>query len=248
MKKIAYLTIDDSPSKDMTKKIDYLLSKGIPAIWFCRGNLIEKNPDKVIYAIKKGFIIGNHSYSHPHFSDLTLEECYREISKCDNLVEEIYEKAGVKRPAKFFRFPYGDKGGFKKITHFEKFEGEGKVRKERIQKFLRNLKYVQPNFEGITYKYYTVMGLLKDIDCFWTYDIMEYALQNPDKYKKYGIFTFEDVLKRMNRNEPEKMLGLNYSNSNEIILFHDHESSTKIFAPIIEKLIEKGIIFKLPRI
>ena len=35
MRKIAYLTIDDGPSKDMKMKVDYLVSKGIPAIWFC---------------------------------------------------------------------------------------------------------------------------------------------------------------------------------------------------------------------
>ena len=60
-KKIAYLIIDDGPSKDMKKKVDFLVSKKIPAIWFCRGDYLEKRPEAAVYAIKKGHIIGNHS-------------------------------------------------------------------------------------------------------------------------------------------------------------------------------------------
>jgi peptidoglycan/xylan/chitin deacetylase (PgdA/CDA1 family) len=45
--KIAYLTIDDSPSRFMRHKVDYLLSRGIPAIFYVRGEFVEQN--KVIF-------------------------------------------------------------------------------------------------------------------------------------------------------------------------------------------------------
>jgi len=109
--KTAYLTIDDAPSKDFRKKIDFLLSKNIPAIIFCQGNDLQNNQEEIIYAIKKGFIIGNHSHDHPYFSQLTLEQAKEQIKKTDVVIDEIYQKAGILRPVKFFRFPFGDKGG-----------------------------------------------------------------------------------------------------------------------------------------
>jgi len=96
MTKFAYLTIDDCPSSDFKRKVDFLFSKNIPAIFFCIGKLTEKRKRIVIYAIKKNFIIGNHSYSHIPFSKLSLKEGKREIKKTDKLIEQLYEKAKVK--------------------------------------------------------------------------------------------------------------------------------------------------------
>ena len=110
-KKIAYLTIDDCPSKDMFTKVDFLLKKRIPALWFCRGEFLEKREEAVIYAIKKGFVMGNHSYNHPLFSRIPLKECFRQIKVTNELIEDVYKEAGVQRPSKVFRFPWGDKGG-----------------------------------------------------------------------------------------------------------------------------------------
>ena len=64
--KKAYLTINDSPSPHIKQKVDFLLSKGIPAIFFCEGRKIEEHSNTVIYAIKNDFIIGNHSYFLPY--------------------------------------------------------------------------------------------------------------------------------------------------------------------------------------
>lgn len=230
VKKIAYLTIDDAPSVDMKEKVDFLVSKGIPAVWFCTGSFLEKRPELAIYAIKKGFTIGNHSYSHPHFSDLSLEQCFEEIQKTDRIVDGIYRKACVKRPAKFFRFPFGDKGG--------------KIRKEKIQAFLKSLGYTQPKFENVTYRYYRKAGLLDDVDWYWTYDCKEWAIFSEEH--SYGIDSLEKVLERMDEDVPEGCRGLNYPDSEEIILTHDHPESTHIFKPIIERLLAKGMIFKLP--
>ena len=55
MKK-AYLTIDDGPSKDTVKKVDFLSGKGISAIFFCRGDFLEENKNAAIHAINKNQI------------------------------------------------------------------------------------------------------------------------------------------------------------------------------------------------
>lgn len=193
-----------------------------------------------------GGIIGNHGYDHPHFSDLSVAECFEQISKTDLIISEIYKKAKTKRPVKFFRFPYGDKGGLKHNEVFEPYEGEGKIRKEKIQNFLRDLGYTQPKLEGITYKYYRKAGLLDDVDWHWTYDVMEWTTFQAKPL--YGIDSLEKVLARMKENVPEGCRGLNYSGSEEIILVHDHEQTGEMFKPIIEWLISKGIIFKSPSI
>ena len=70
----ALLTIDDIPSGNTCAIVDYLNEAGIQAIMFAEGEKAEKNPEPVVYAVQHGMIVGNHSYSHPHFSELSLSE------------------------------------------------------------------------------------------------------------------------------------------------------------------------------
>ena len=72
---------------------------------------------------------------------------------------------------------------------------------------------------------------------------MEWAI----KEKAFGIDSLRKVFERMDENYPEQGRGLNFAGSNEIILIHDHFETTKIFIPIIKKLITKGIKFDLPK-
>ncbi|RLE93929.1 MAG: polysaccharide deacetylase, partial [Thermoprotei archaeon] len=103
--KIAYLTIDDAPSRDFKHKIEYLESKGIKATFFCQGRFLEERLEEAVDAIRKGHVIGNHSYDHPRFSEITLEEAERQIRRTDELIEEAYRLAGVPRLYRVFRFP-----------------------------------------------------------------------------------------------------------------------------------------------
>src|SRR3990172_9835105 len=103
MNKTAYLTIDDAPSPDFLNKLDFLDAKGITAVWFCQGNYMEQRPHMTIEAIRRGHIIGNHSYSHPHFTDLSLDQARAEIRSTDSILDELYHRAGVARRHRFFR-------------------------------------------------------------------------------------------------------------------------------------------------
>jgi peptidoglycan/xylan/chitin deacetylase (PgdA/CDA1 family) len=62
--KEAYLTIDDGPSDYFIEIIEFLEKNNIPAIFFCRGDKLLEKEEEAIYAIKKGFAIGSHSYQH----------------------------------------------------------------------------------------------------------------------------------------------------------------------------------------
>ena len=47
------------------------------------------------YAYNYSIGIGNHSYSHPSFSKLSLGEGIAEIEKNEAVLARLYEKAGV---------------------------------------------------------------------------------------------------------------------------------------------------------
>jgi peptidoglycan/xylan/chitin deacetylase (PgdA/CDA1 family) len=239
MTKVAYLTIDDAPSVDMRQKIDFLAQKQIPVVWFCVGESIAQRPDSVVYAIEKGGIIGNHTYTHPACSRLELDVIYDEIRRTDALIETAYRQAGVSRPAKYFRFPYGDKGALGS-DFASGYTGEALERKETIQAFLRAEGFTQPAFEGITDP--TYQNLNKDADWLWTYDCMEWSIHNSQPI--YGITSLEAVFARMEEVVPDGKRGLNTPGSEEIILVHDHPETTPYFAAIIQRLLDKGIVFK----
>lgn len=242
--KIAYLTIDDAPSPNMRTKVDFLLQNNIPAIFFCIGEFLEQRPQPVIYAIQKGFIIGNHTYDHPHCSETDLEEVLAQITQTDAIIDDLYQQAGVARPAKYFRFPYGDKGALTGDYVDLPVPEEGLRRKQAIQKHLRNLGYTQPQFPNITYRYYREQGLLEDVDWYWTFDTLDWSVFSDTPI--HGITSLPAVYGRINKDLPEQGFGLHYPDSEEIVLIHDHEESTAIFAPIVQRLVEKGLQFRLP--
>ena len=127
MKKVL-LTFDDGPSEHFDKLLSYLIKNNYKSIFFCLGKNLEipKRRKQVIKAIKKGFLIGNHSYSHPNFNILSFKKAKEEIIKTDKIIEKIYQEAKVKRPIKLFRFPYLRRG---LLNYF------------RIQKLLKKLDY-----------------------------------------------------------------------------------------------------------
>ena len=127
MKKVI-LTFDDGPSENFQKLLEYLIKNKYKAIFFCLGKNLEfpERKKQIIKAIKKGFLIGNHSYSHRNFNMLSFKKAKEEILKTDKLIEEIYKEAKIKRPIKLFRFPYLRRG---LLNYF------------RIQKFLKKLNY-----------------------------------------------------------------------------------------------------------
>lgn len=223
MSKVVYLTIDDGPSNDFQMKVDFLLKNNILAILFCRGDSLSEHKEDVVYAIKKGFVIGNHAYDHSFFSKLTLEQCYEQILNTDKLIYQLYQLADVVRPMKMFRFPFGDKGG--------KNESD-------LQSFLKNQGFQQPLFNNIKYEWY----LRNDVDVFWTFDTKDWGLIEdvPD------IKSVDDVILRLKDENPVEGGSLLNSDSDDIILIHDHEQTTVEFFQIIYEMLKMDLEFKLP--
>lgn len=250
MRKQVYLTIDDAPSKDFKEKVDFLYERNIPAVFFCVGENIEKHIDDAVYAIRKGFLIGNHAYIHKHFSDMTIDEGKKSIRQTDEIIDEAYKAAGIKRPIKVFRFPYFDMGGDNSGDDYEgkwsKSENEWFLypRKERrlaFQAFLKELGYIQPQFEGVNSKYLSDKEMFDFLDVRCTFDQMEYFLGVDNA--PYGMEKEEAILGRIDKDVPYAGRGLNCLDTTDIILMHDHENTTELFFKIIDRYIEKNFVF-----
>ena len=225
----ALLTIDDVSSENTPAIVDYLCEKNITAIMFMVGQWAEKHPEELIYALKHGMIVGNHSYSHPHFSELGFDECRNEIDKNEEVLDSFYAKAGVERRYRPFRFPYGDKGG---------------DNKDLIQKYLSEKGFDKVKDTEIGFPFWKEMGLDKDIDTFWTFDFMEYCI------RPGSGFTTDDVIKRIYDPAPGNGAPLLKDGSNHLLLLHAHDE-TEAMVPgyyriFIEELLKNGVEFATP--
>ena len=108
-RKNIYLTIDDGPRKNMPKILENLGNN--KAIFYLIGCQIKSQSgfDMACRALEKGHVLGNHSYTHPVFSGISLEKAKDEILRTEELIEKAYSNLGVNKFRKFFRFPYGAK-------------------------------------------------------------------------------------------------------------------------------------------
>ena len=88
----------------MEKFLTYFKANAINAIFFCVGQNLIVYRSLVIRAIREGFVIANHSYSHPQFSKISEATAYSEIKMTDDIIEELYTEANVERKIKLFRF------------------------------------------------------------------------------------------------------------------------------------------------
>ena len=100
-KKIA-ITFDDGPSNKSKELVDLLEELDIVATFFILGCNASKYKEELKYIYARGHEIGNHSYSHPDFKKITIEEGLAEIEK----TQQIIYKTILHYP-RVFRFPYG---------------------------------------------------------------------------------------------------------------------------------------------
>ena len=83
----------------------------MPALLFCEGRRLDRYPEHAARAVEAGVHLGNHTWSHPRASELSEAAFVREIERTERRIEAAYDRAEATRPAKLFRFPYGDEGG-----------------------------------------------------------------------------------------------------------------------------------------
>lgn len=225
----ALLTIDDVASRNTLALVDYLKEKGICALFFATGQNVEAFYEEAKYALKSGMVIGNHSYSHPAFSTITMEECAKEIEQCEQVLNRLYQDCGVKRAYRPFRFPYGDKGG---------------KNREALQAYFREKGFNKVDDTQIPYPWWAENGLNRDIDTFWTFDFEEYRI------RPGSDFTFECAWQKIHDGNPQQGAALLEEGGRHILLLHAHDETEqmipKYYERFIDELLAHGVVFDEP--
>lgn len=114
------ITIDDPPvhapfppgitaNQVNDQMVAALKAAGVPAIGFVNGIGVEQHPE-TIQALRDwraaGFVLGNHTWSHPHLSQLTLAQFEEELRKG----EPMLAKLDGDMDWRWFRYPFLDEG------------------------------------------------------------------------------------------------------------------------------------------
>ncbi len=87
-----YLTFDGSPNPPATDRLLAKLSSfNIKATFFMEGHRLEKESDCARRVLEAGHDIGNHSYHHPEFDKISLQECINEVEMTQEI---IFKKLG----------------------------------------------------------------------------------------------------------------------------------------------------------
>jgi len=102
-KKQVVISFDDGPDPRWTPKIlDILKEKGVPAAFFVIGDEANRAPDILKREYAEGHEIGNHTFTHPKFDEISKTQTKWELNLTQRLIESTI---GVK--SILFRPPYG---------------------------------------------------------------------------------------------------------------------------------------------
>ncbi|HTK84275.1 MAG TPA: polysaccharide deacetylase family protein [Patescibacteria group bacterium] len=259
----AYLTIDDSPSAHTDALTDALAARNVPALLFCRGDRLKKNPEPIVTAIRKGFVIGNHAWSHTRFSTLSLEDGTKEIKKTDKLIDNAYRKAGVQRSAKYFRFPHMDRGCGGWVVDYDdllpsyrdalvQLFGGGlnvqltppdramKLKKQALQDWLKDEGFQSPDFRGVPHSWYNDTEVATAIDTMFTYSTGDWMVTA----RHLGKWPYKSVDDLKAKIDADPFL---HKDGSHIVLMHDQDELLDVGIALVDHLIAKGFVFqKIP--
>ncbi|MER6953303.1 MULTISPECIES: polysaccharide deacetylase family protein [unclassified Streptomyces] len=97
------LTFDDGPSANTAALLGALTRNGLRATMFNQGQYAAANPSQVRAQVSAGMWVGNHSYTHPHLTQLSQAAIDSEIYR----TQQAVASAGGGTP-RLFRPPYGE--------------------------------------------------------------------------------------------------------------------------------------------
>jgi cellulose synthase/poly-beta-1,6-N-acetylglucosamine synthase-like glycosyltransferase/peptidoglycan/xylan/chitin deacetylase (PgdA/CDA1 family)/spore germination protein YaaH len=97
------LSFDDGPDRRWTPRIlDVLKEKHAPGVFFVIGEQANASPDLLRREYNEGHEIGNHTFTHPKFDEISRTQLKWELNLTQRLIESTL---GVK--SLLFRPPYG---------------------------------------------------------------------------------------------------------------------------------------------
>ena len=102
-RKVVALTFDDGPNPTTTNQaLDTLSKYGIKATFFVLGKNVSGNEEILKRMKSDGHVIGNHSWSHPVLSKLSLDEAKKQITDTEDALTKVLGSS-----SKLMRPPYG---------------------------------------------------------------------------------------------------------------------------------------------
>ena len=269
----AYLTIDDSPTRHTDDLTDWLLARNIPAVLFCIGSSykdmhlqcdgMEQNPDPIVRAIERGFVIGNHTWSHRRASEHSYEEIVQEIEKTEGMIDRLYAQADVSRPVKLIRFPHLDRGAGGWVVDYEAAGPYQEILKElfcsglnikmipppseltdkkmRVQEYLKREGFTAAVYPGVSFDWYEHTEMASACDSLYTFSTADWMM-NPDfsAYNKDWAYHSLDELKA--KIDQDKWL--KSEDSAHIVLAHDHNNMFEVTTSLIDHMMSQGIQFQ----
>lgn len=93
-------TFDDGPNDPHTLRLlDVLDRHGVKATFFLIGRFVKQRPDIAREIVRRGHVIGNHTFTHPRLIFLSVADARREIVQCrDAICDAVGEHSNLFRP------------------------------------------------------------------------------------------------------------------------------------------------------
>lgn len=111
--KTMYLTFDDGPSEENTRKVlEILRERNIKATFFLVGENVRQHPEVARQIVAEGHTIGIHCDHHDYDALYASVDSY--VSDFEKARQTVYEVTGVE--TNLFRFPGGSVNDFNKKT------------------------------------------------------------------------------------------------------------------------------------
>ena len=102
-RKVVAFTFDDGPNPATTNQaLDTLSKYGIKATFFVLGKNVSGNEEILKRMKADGHVIGNHSWSHPVLSKLSLDDAKKQITDTEDALTKVLGSS-----SKLMRPPYG---------------------------------------------------------------------------------------------------------------------------------------------
>jgi peptidoglycan/xylan/chitin deacetylase (PgdA/CDA1 family) len=103
--KVVALTFDaGSDAAGLASIRATLTSRNVPATMFLTGNWVRSYPSQAYLVAGTGFLVGNHTDTHPYLTQKTDAQLATEVANAETTIFRTTGATG--KPA--FRFPYGD--------------------------------------------------------------------------------------------------------------------------------------------
>jgi peptidoglycan/xylan/chitin deacetylase (PgdA/CDA1 family) len=97
------LTFDDGPSATTDQLLAALTSNRLRATMFNQGNNAEAHPDLVRAELRARMWVGNHTFTHPHLTQLGEPGAFEEIASTQWVLRDL-----TGREPTLFRPPFGE--------------------------------------------------------------------------------------------------------------------------------------------